>query len=619
MTDVYPDGGSGGPGSGGGRWRLGPPLGQPGGEGQVFEIIGQPSLVAKIYRADYLAAQTGRRSRLERKLTVMIGKQPTDPTLATGHVSIAWPRTILRGSAGGQCIGFAMPRAPAGIRVLHRVFSPTDLREDGLPYDWRFQVGVGHNLAAVFHAMHEPGRYVIGDPNPNNFLVANQGLVTMVDCDSVQVDDGRGNVFLCEVAMPDLLPPEFVGKNMTTERRDVSLDNWALALLLYRALMRDARPYSGWQSNGQAPELATLARRGLFNQLPSSPLRPTKATPPLHILPPRLRGMFVECFTEGGADPSKRPTAAQWRQEFATLSAHLVSCPRDKNHTYSDHLSACPWCQLATTTNRTATGPTQVPVPPLGGTGAGGWSGPQPGPGPTVVVPGQPGWPVQPGRPAPGQRPAPVPPQRRRGAGIATVIVVGVLIATLLGVVIHAVNANKAGLSSSSSSSSSGNGGGGPTAQGGTSQDVSFGQQASQVDGILRASGSSRRQVVAANADVDSCDVADGQQTLSTVVTDRDSQISQANNLAVDQLPNGEQIRRDLLTVLQDSQQADRDFLQWAQDIGSCTGGASHQDSHYTDGLTDSKAATDAKVTFLDEWSSIAGQAGLPSYQEPDI
>ena len=275
---------------------------------------------------------------------------------------IAWPQTVLRSAQGGPLIGFAMPRAPSKVRLLHKVFSPTDLREDGLPYDWRFQVGVGRNLAAVFTAMHEPGRYVIGDPNPNNFLVAPESLVTMVDCDSMQVTDGP-TTYLCEVAMPELLPPEFMGKDMTTDRRAVSLDNWALALLLYRCLMRDARPYSGWQGQGNAPELADLARQGLFNQLPASPLRPTKATPPLNILPPKLRNLFVDCFTQGGANPAKRPTARQWLAEFSTLAGQLTACRQDQNHFYANHLQACPWCQLAATTAPASTQTRVRPVP----------------------------------------------------------------------------------------------------------------------------------------------------------------------------------------------------------------------------------------------------------------
>jgi len=615
MTDVYPDAGKGGPGSGG-RWRLGPPLGPPGGEGQVFEIIGQPSLVAKIYRVDYLAAVAGRRSRLERKLTVMIGKQPNDPTLANGHVSIAWPRTILRASPSGQFIGFAMPRAPSGIRVLHRVFSPTDLREDGLPYDWRFQVGVGHNLAAVFHAMHEPGRYVIGDPNPNNFLVANQGLITMVDCDSVQVDDGRGNVFLCEVAMLDLLPPEFVGKNMTTDRREISLDDWALALLLYRGLMRDARPYSGWQGQGQAPDLATLARRGMFNQMPSSPLQPTKATPRLDVLPPRLRDMFVECFTKGGADPSRRPTAARWRREFATLSAHLVPCPQDRNHFYSDHLSACPWCQLASTTaTRTAAGPAQVRVPPLGGAGPTRWSGQRPGAGPTIPVPGPPGG------PAPGQGPVPPPAVRRRGSGITAAIVTVVLIATLVGVIVHALSRPAPAQQQPPGRTGGGGSTGGFAAQSDTPSPGSLlVQEASAVDSILQASGTSRRNLRTAIDQVAHCqDMQAALGTMSTVVADRDAQIRQAGSLRIDQLPNGTQIRSDLLAILEASRQADQHYLLWAQDGSSCNGTAPNDDPNYAAAGRDSAAATSAKSAFLAEWEPVRSLANLGKYDESDI
>ncbi|WP_261558051.1 hypothetical protein [Frankia tisae] len=633
MTDVYPDSGS--RGATGVRWRLGPLI-TSGGEGEIYEIDGRPSLVAKIYKDIYLAQEPGRRDRLERKLAAMIGKQPTDPLRANGHVSIAWPTTILRARRGGPLIGFAMPKAPDKARLLHKVFSPTDLREDGIAYDWRFQIGVGRNLAAVFEAMHAPGRYVIGDPNPNNFLVASDGLVTMVDCDSVQVDDGPGNLFLCEVAMEELLPPEFPTSKLATDRRQVSLDTWALALLLYRALMRDARPYSGWQGP-QQPNVASLARQGQFNQMPATSLQPTRHTPPLTILPPRLREMFVECFTKGGTNPAKRPTAAQWHQQFDTLYNHLAPCRQDKHHFYSDHLAACPWCKLAATTGQRQAGTaTQISLTPVNYPRRGGQ---RPGSGRTVTVPrttqatGYPG----PGYPGPGGPGAPGPAaaarrRRRRGFGAGIAVVMAIVIAIVSSHTsqsspsISGSTSTGTGGGSSGGGTSSGGSSGGGSSSGGSTQ-LTFAQEAQGVDTILRNSGTSRKNLVDAINQVDTCgDLASAAQVIASAVTERNNQIAQANTLPLDQLSNGSTIRSELVTFLESSRQTDQYYQTWAQNIaqgqqntGQCPGTNSHNDPAYQSALSGNQPASEAKQAFLNDWNPDARQAYLPTYQEQEI
>ncbi|NET52987.1 MAG: hypothetical protein F6K09_31260, partial [Merismopedia sp. SIO2A8] len=70
------------------------------GEGTVWRTHSD-RLLAKLY--NHPTAQ-----RIQ-KLDVMVANPPQDPNEALGHISFAWPQSLLVNHQG-QCLGFLMPR-----------------------------------------------------------------------------------------------------------------------------------------------------------------------------------------------------------------------------------------------------------------------------------------------------------------------------------------------------------------------------------------------------------------------------------------------------------------------------------------------------------------------------
>jgi hypothetical protein len=125
--------------------------------------------------------------------------------------------------------------------------------------------------------------------------------------------------------------------------------------------------------------------------------------------------------------------------------------------------------------------------------------------------------------------------------------------------------------------------------------------------------------VVSAVADVDNCrDLPGAISILSRVAIERQSELSRANQLSINQLLNGAQLQYTLAQALNVSLIADQNFLAWAQNVADCSGSAPHT-SDYLAAERASQQATAAKQDFVSAWNSIAASYQLPTVQEQDI
>jgi len=169
-----------------------------GGEAKIYEVVGENTLVAKLYHQPTNAH--------ERKLTVMIANPPDDPMAGKGHVSIAWPIDILRSTDGQRrFVGFLMPRI-SEQRPIIEFYNPQSRRQQCPLFNWRYLHRTARNFAAAVGAIHTKG-YVIGDVNESNILVADTAYVgqqVRVRSDSRLVMSQLG--MLCVVRSPRLQP-----------------------------------------------------------------------------------------------------------------------------------------------------------------------------------------------------------------------------------------------------------------------------------------------------------------------------------------------------------------------------------------------------------------------------
>lgn len=341
-----------------------------GGEGAVYKMAQPSGQVLKYYLPQVLAKKG---TKLAAKVQAMVDNPPVDPTASQGHISLAWPKTPVLDSSG-HFAGYLMPAIDTASAVeLHMISNPADRkRSPKVPpwaagFTWEYLLRVATNLASAMQALHDTG-YVIGDFNERNVLVRMNALVSLVDCDSMQVPGPAGTPFLCEVLRPEFTAPELLHANLSKDTRTPESDRFPLAVHIYQLLMEGRHPYAGiWHGQGDKPERHQLAERGLFVQTAGKSLTPQAGTPPFSILTEDARKLFIRAFVDGARDPTARPSGLEWYRTLQTLAAGLVTCKTDAMHRYPGHLGQkCPWCVLGKG-SQVATGRrsvNQMPLPP---------------------------------------------------------------------------------------------------------------------------------------------------------------------------------------------------------------------------------------------------------------
>lgn len=316
---------------------LGSRLGR-GGEAEVFPVTTDSTVVAKIYHNPSAERAA--------KLQVMLANPPSDPTAAQGHVSICWPTGLLFDHRKVS-VGFLMHRVDFSSNVpVFSLYNPRDRQQVAPAFTWEYLLRTAVNIASTVDAIHARG-YVVGDLNESNLLVANTALITLVDCDSMQVaQPGTGMFFRCPVGKSEFTPPELQGCEFTRVDRVAAHDNFGLAVLVFMLLMEGTHPYAGvWQSVGDPPSLEERIRRGDCPYVGSSRVNPMPAAPPFGILPPSIRSLFQRCYQIGHHNPSSRPAPREWRDCLGQLEKTLATCNVNPKHIFSNHLSSCPWCE----------------------------------------------------------------------------------------------------------------------------------------------------------------------------------------------------------------------------------------------------------------------------------
>src|SRR5258708_10804648 len=129
-----------------------------GGEGSVWAIAGDTSVVAKFYHK-------GLEAEKARKIEVMC-RLKSDSLLKIS----AWPITTLKAKPSGTPDGLLMPRV-SGHQEAHLLYTPKSRRTAFPEAQFPFIVHASINSARAFATVHEAGQ-VIGDVNHGNLLVS---------------------------------------------------------------------------------------------------------------------------------------------------------------------------------------------------------------------------------------------------------------------------------------------------------------------------------------------------------------------------------------------------------------------------------------------------------------
>lgn len=312
--------------------QLGRLLGK-GGEGSVYEVPSESSLVAKIYHQAVAAEKSG-------KLYAM-SDMKTDRLLAL----TAWPVDVLNGS-DGKIKGFLMPQV-TGHKDIHALYTPKS-RKDSFPEaDWRFLVHTAANVARAFAMIHEHG-CVIGDVNHGSVLVSAKATVRLIDCDSFQINTPNQR-FLCAVGVPTYTPAELQGKSFKGVVRTANHDVFGLAIMLFHLLFMGRHPFAGrYLGSGDMPiEKAISEYRFAFSANGKQALiEPPPHTLPLSSASPQVSLLFEQAFSREGSKDNGRPTAREWVTALESLEKQIKKCGTNASHYHLANLTACPWCKI---------------------------------------------------------------------------------------------------------------------------------------------------------------------------------------------------------------------------------------------------------------------------------
>lgn len=235
--------------------------------------------------------------------------------------------------------------ATTSSRELPSIYDQKLPTEDAPAFNWHDLHITALNIAGIIQAIHEKG-YVLGDIKPENILVSDRALVTIINTDSFQVCDSKtGKIYYASLGSASFTPLELIGKKLhPTEQTEIH-DRFRLAILIHYLLF-GYHSFSGeWIGEGGLPDRTELIRKGFWygSKKGLIPLRKTVIT--LDVVHPEIKRLFFKCFSDGHEAPRLRPTAKDWQHALQVAVDDLTICSQVNSHYYNQSYGKCYWCQ----------------------------------------------------------------------------------------------------------------------------------------------------------------------------------------------------------------------------------------------------------------------------------
>lgn len=332
-----------------------------GGEGEIYDIVGNPSLVAKIYfnsKFNPVPGNSNPRRNLKEKIETML-EQPVQPYV-NGVLTVAWPQDLLLNQQG-QFVGYVMPRA----KSTHHIFAASRERErmQLYPhYTWKTSIAIAYNLSLAVKIIHQSNA-VIGDMNPNNIMIDEHGHVTIIDTDSFNITNKKtSKVYKCSVGISEMLAPELQGKNLADPSSvfNEKTDDFSLAIHICTLLMNNCHPFGcasfniSQSSTSTNPVVYNISK-GNCPYVTNAKGKASDDSPDVKMLPKDIRDLFDRAFNytlSTSVKPStinKRPSAREWQNALGKLlNSNMKTCKKlyPEVHVYPASYHKCPWCAI---------------------------------------------------------------------------------------------------------------------------------------------------------------------------------------------------------------------------------------------------------------------------------
>ncbi len=286
-----------------------------GGEGAIYAIASPRNyshLVAKIY---YPEKRTKDR---EAKMHYLMQHPPI--VFQKGQTpSIGWVQDVIYKE--NRFLGILLIKIE-GKKLTKLTLAKLPRRADKIWQRFAFQdsdslklrLRTCFNLAVVIYQIHESERYVLVDLKPDNILMQPNGLLAVVDMDSVEVIENGKAIFAAPVATPEYTPPEHYTEERTVI--EATWDHFSLGVIFYQLLL-GLHPFAA-ASHAPYDNLVSIhdkiqqdlyvhhsQKQALFKVIPPPHER-------YHQLPIEVQELFQHCFENGAKTPSLRPSALDW-------------------------------------------------------------------------------------------------------------------------------------------------------------------------------------------------------------------------------------------------------------------------------------------------------------------
>ena len=272
-------------------------------EGSVYEMEGEPHLVAKIFKKGKVT--THRKQKVE----LMVQRN-------VWLAGICFPESTV--SFEGEFVGFTMRRAQDAHVLNNTIFIPQELARLYPNWTRRDLVDVCLSFLKRVEALHDLN-ILIGDINPNNVMLGNQKDAWIIDIDSVQVEG-----YPCPVGWDEFTAPEILGG--VHGLRSIEHEHFAIAVLVFMIMMTGTFPYE----NSGSDDTVQNIRSGLF-PYGFDGRSERDLQPPLRWLyvwshlSYQLKELFWNSFHRDGSryQPAERVTVAEWISAFEGFKKNL--------------------------------------------------------------------------------------------------------------------------------------------------------------------------------------------------------------------------------------------------------------------------------------------------------
>lgn len=307
-----------------------------GGEGDLHRIVSPAewsSNVVKLYRLDKRTLER------EQKIAYLIANPPDIPA-GSVHCSIVWPKEMV--FIQGKFAGFVMLLAH-GEKLELLCYPKLDAKRLPLKEWQRFdfqnpdvlslRLKLCYNIAVAVYQIHRLYKYVFVDLKPENIMVQPNGLISIIDMDSVEVLQDAQPLFLASVNTPDYTPPEYY-RGMNPERDGIpeTWDRFSLSVIFYRILC-GIHPFVGTCKTPyeNITDVSGKIRENLFANGKNASFFSVKPLPHqrFSLFSGSIQEIFRECFDKGHFLPHLRPNAEKWA---LTLSSVLMARAPQTSH-----------------------------------------------------------------------------------------------------------------------------------------------------------------------------------------------------------------------------------------------------------------------------------------------